>query len=80
MQYKSKLPFKVGKVRNYDGYIGEIVTDKNIYYFNKNDISGDEKVDNQDYVMFKSKTEEIFPQGYYVKKLNLKKNDKNQGK
>ena len=80
MQYKSKLSFKIGEVRNFDGYIGEIVTDENIYYFNKNDISGDEKVDNQDYVMFKSKTEEIFPQGYYVKKLNSKKNDKNQGK
>ena len=80
MSYKSKLPYKVGKVRYYDGYIGEIVTDKNVYYFNKNDISGDEEVKNQDYVIFKSKTEEIFPQGYYVKKLHLTKNDRNQGK
>ena len=73
MSYKSKLPYKVGKVRNYDNYIGEIVTDKNIYYFNKNDVNNGEVVNNNDYVMFKSKTEDIFPQGYYIKKLNLKK-------
>ena len=30
-------------------------------------------INNNDYVMFKSKTEDIFPQGYYIKKLNLKK-------
>ena len=77
MYYKSKLPYKIGKVRNYDGITGEIVTDKNTYYFDRNDINKEEEIDNYDYVMFKSKTENTFPQGYYIKKLNIKLINKN---
>lgn len=79
MQYRSKLPYKIGKVRNFDTYEGEIVTDKNIYYFVRNDINEGEVINNDDYVMFKSKTEDTFPQGYYIKKVKLKVIDKNQG-
>lgn len=72
MQYRSRLPYKVGKVRNFNQYTGEIITDKNIYYFNKNDINDGEVINNYDYVMFKSKCEDIFPQAYYIKKIKLK--------
>ena len=76
MQYKSRLPYKIGKVINFNQLTGEIVTDKNIYYFDKNDINNDEQICNQDLVMFKSKTEDTFPQAYYIKKMNLKVIDK----
>ena len=68
--------YKIGKVKNYNGYTGEIITDKKNYYFTKNDIENNEIIKDNDLVKFKSKTEDTFPQGYYVKKLNLKLLDK----
>lgn len=79
MHYKSKLPYKIGKVINFNNYKGEIITNKNVYYFDRNDINEGEVINNFDYVMFKSKTEDTFPQAYYVKKIKLKAIDKNQG-
>lgn len=73
------MSYKIGKVKNYNGYTGEIVTEKQNYYFIKNDIVNNEKLSDNDFVKFKSKTEDAFPQGYYVKKLNLKIVNKNQG-
>lgn len=67
------MSYKIGKVKKYNGYTGEIITDKNIYYFTKNDIENNENLVENDLVKFKSKTEKTFPQGYYVKKLNFKK-------
>lgn len=69
---QSNKRYKIGKVSKYDGYIGEIITDNNEYYFNKNDILDDVTVEKNDLVIFNSKTEEIFPQAYHVKKLGIK--------
>ena len=62
-----KINYKIGKIKDYDGFMGEIVTENNLYYFTKNDIDGN--IIKNDIVKFQGKTEEIFPQAYYVKKL-----------
>ena len=55
----------VGKVTKYDGSLGEIITENNIYYFTKSDIL--ENININDIVIFKGKSEDIFPQAYYIK-------------
>ena len=59
-----KINYKIGKIKDYDGFMGEIVTENNLYYFTKNDIDGN--IIKNDIVKFQGKTEEIFPQSYYV--------------
>ena len=71
MQYSNNV--KVGKIKEYDGNLGEIATVNNLYYFTKNDLEQDSKLEVNDLVLFKSKTEEVFPQAYYVKKLTITK-------
>ena len=71
MRFKGEL--KLGKVREYDGHLGEIQTINATYYFTKDDVHKDDKLLPNDLVMFKGKTEDEFPQAYYVKKINLKK-------
>ena len=56
---------RIGKVTKYDGNLGEIITEDNIYYFTKNDIL--ENINTNDIVIFKGKSEDIFPQAYYIK-------------
>ena len=63
-----KINYKIGKIKNYNGFIGEIVTEDNSYYFTKKDLDGN--VDKNDIVKFQGKTENTFPQAYYVKKLS----------
>lgn len=70
MQYD--LQYKVGKVKKFDGYIGNIVSDDNLYYFTKNDINDDEIINVGDIVKFNSKSSEGFPQAYYINKVYLK--------
>lgn len=65
--------YKLGIVKEYDGYIGEIVTEDNLYYFTKNDVNENDSLEKRDLVQFNSKTEEDFPQAYYVNKVYLKK-------
>ena len=65
--------YKLGIVKEYDGYIGEIVTDDNLYYFTKNDVNENDSLEKRDLLQFNSKTEEDFPQAYYVNKVYLKK-------
>jgi hypothetical protein len=65
---------KYGKVTNYDGYTGEIVTEDNLYYFNRNDIVKNNEIIINDIVMFNSKSEDIFPQAYNIKKVEIKEN------
>ena len=73
-KFKISQNVLIGKVRYYNGYIGQIVTYDNIYYFDKNDTITDVKDD--DVVLFKGKEEDIFPQAYYIKSLSLKKKNK----
>ena len=65
---KNKDSYKIGKVKKYDEFSGEIVTADEVYYFTKNDIEG--IIGTQDIVKFKGKTENVFPQAYYVKKIS----------
>ena len=65
--------YKLGIVKEYDGYIGEIVTEDNLYYFTKNDVNENDSLEKRDLLQFNSKTEEDFPQAYYVNKVYLKK-------
>ena len=62
---------KTGKIRDYDGLTGEIVSSDGLYYFTKNDTT--DKINKSDTVKFKGKTEDVFPQAYYVKKLTKEK-------
>ena len=36
------MSYKIGKVKNYNGYTVETITDKKNYYFTKNDIENNE--------------------------------------
>lgn len=66
--------YKLGIVKEYNGYIGEIVTENNLYYFTKNDINKKDSLKKEDLVQFNSKCEEFFPQAYYINKVYLKNN------
>lgn len=70
MQYNGR--YKVGKISKYDGYIGEIITASDEYYFTKDDIVDESDIENNDLVFFNSKSEDVFPQAYYVKKIGMK--------
>lgn len=63
---------KIGKIKDFDGYTGTIVSLSGQYYFTRNDIITNTKLENNDMVMFNGKTEDKFPQAYYVKKILIK--------
>lgn len=66
-------PIKYGKVCNFDGLIGEIITEDNTYYFTIDNILENQTINNNDLVRFNSKGEEIFPQAYYISKVKIYK-------
>ena len=66
---------KYGKIKEYNGYSGEIVTlssDKLItYYFTRNDLVDPTlELKEDDIVKFKGKAEDVFPQGYFIDKVD----------
>jgi alpha-acetolactate decarboxylase len=63
--------YKIGKIKKFDGNLGEIISMEGIYYFTKKDIDNT-NVEKNDLVAFNGKTEETFPQAYNVKKLKIK--------
>lgn len=64
------MQYKVGKVRNYKGGVGNIVTvDKN-YMFLDTDIADGETLENDDVVIFGD--EEKKDRAFFVKKLEKK--------
>ena len=65
---EEKSALKYGKVHNYDGYLGEIITEDTIYYFDKTDVLNNELLENEDWVRFNGKSEDEFPQAYYITK------------
>lgn len=67
------MQYKIGKVKEYDGYVGEIVTEDNLYYFTKNDINDGEVINKSDIVRFDSKCDDSFPQAYYIEKFDSEK-------
>jgi len=75
---------KYGKIREYNGYGGEIITtfDNNeliTYYFTREDlVDTTEELKKDDFVMFKGKTEDVFPQAYYIRKIDLNNMDKSE--
>lgn len=73
MQANKERTYKIGKVKEYDGYVGEIVTTGDVYYFTNMDILNKDLLNPKDLVVFNGKTEETFPQAYNVKKLNMKR-------
>ena len=70
MQYS--IDTKVGKIMDFDGFLGKITTEDKVFVFSKNEIINDENINNGDLVVFKGKSEKEFPQAYYVKKLTIK--------
>lgn len=63
---------KIGKIKEFNGYSGEIVSLEGVYYFTRRDIVDGMTLQNNDVVIFNGKTEEKFPQAYFIKKANLK--------
>ena len=68
MEKNKNILSKIGKIKNYDGLTGEIASLDGLYYFTRNDTS--DEINKADTVKFNVKTEEIFPQAYYIKKLS----------
>ena len=70
MQYngEEQTAFKYGKVHNFNGLTGEIVSEEHIYYFDKDDILNNELLKNDDLVRFNGKNEDVFPQAYFITK------------
>ena len=65
---------KYGKIKEYNGFGGEIITKTQngymTYYFSKNELIDETEVlRKHDLVSFKGKTEDILPQAYFVKKI-----------
>ncbi len=74
MQYNNEnSPVKYGKVYNFDGLVGEIITEDNTYYFTIDNILNNQIINNDDWVRFNSKGENIFPEAYYISKIKIYK-------
>lgn len=74
MQYNNEnSPVKYGKVYNFDGLVGEIITEDNTYYFTIDNILDNQIINNDDWVRFNSKGENIFPEAYYISKIKIYK-------
>ncbi len=58
--------YKIGKVKDYNNYIGKIVTEDKVYYFNKNDILRNNIIKNDDLVKFNYRGT-VFLQAYYIR-------------
>lgn len=72
MQYNNEnSPVKYGKVYNFDGLVGEIITEDNTYYFTIDNILDNQIINNDDWVRFNSKGENIFPEAYYISKIKI---------
>lgn len=72
MQYNNEnSPVKYGKVYNFDGLVGEIITEDNRYYFTIDNILDNQIINNDDWVRFNSKGENIFPEAYYISKIKI---------
>ncbi len=72
--------YKIGKIHNYDGFAGEIITDEQTYIFNNKDFddSYEEKITNGDLVEFIENTIKFADEHIIVAK-NIKKYEKKKG-
>ncbi len=63
------MTYKIGKIVEFDGYNGRIVTETQEYYFIRDDIEENVRIEKGDIVKFQGKGEDIFPQAYYITKI-----------
>lgn len=70
----SKNTLNIGKIRNYDNFIGEIVTNDGVYLFANESISDKESLNVEDTVMFRGEEIQGVKKAFFVKKLSLDKN------
>ena len=64
------MQYKVGKVRDYRGGVGSIITPEKKYMFLDTDITNDEVIENDDIVIFGD--EDKKDRAFFVKKLEKK--------
>lgn len=70
----SKNTLNIGKIRNYDNFVGEIVTNDGVYLFANENISDKESLKVEDTVMFRGEEIQGVKKAFFVKKLSLDKN------
>ncbi len=68
----------IGKVREYDSFIGEIVTQDETYLFMSDDIEDDTLLSKDDVVMFRGETIHDKKRAFFIKKLNPEYNLEDQ--
>ena len=71
------MQYKVGKVKNYKGGVGNIITPEKMYMFLDTDIKDNEIVNNDDIVIFGDENKK--DRAFFVKKLVKKIEQTNRG-
>lgn len=69
----SNYQYNVGKVRNYDNFIGFIVANDGEYMFNSENILENEEIIQNDIVMFRGEEIQGKKIAFFIKKLSLDK-------
>ena len=64
------MQYKVGRVKNYKGGVGNIITTEKKYMFLDTDITNNEKIENDDIVVFGDEVKK--DRAFFVKKLEHK--------
>ena len=66
------MDFNIGKVNEYDGYSGIIVSSSGTYKFVKDDFYRTDEVVDNDYVLFRGEVINDISRAYFVKKIENK--------
>lgn len=67
MEYNS---YTIGKVRTFDNYVGEIISQDDVYLFIAENISSPEKIAANDMVLFRGEEINNVKTAFFIKKLN----------
>ena len=62
--------FKIGKIRSYNSFIGEIVTKDGTYIFTSENISPEEVISLDDMVIFRGEEIHNTKKAYFIKKID----------
>ena len=70
--------YNIGKVRNYDKYTGEIISQDGVYIFLNENISDCKNLNINDIVMFRGEEIQGTKKAFFVQKLDPEKNIDNE--
>lgn len=66
--------FDIGKIRSYDNFVGEIVSQKGTYMFTNKDLSTEEEININDTVIFRGENVQNIKKAFFIRKIDLTKN------